>query len=196
MASSSFGSCDSVRCVLFPDVRRQADLGFTAKQDTSAGMNCGPSPRHPTPSVPQTIRFPEAHALLAPKTRGGGDTPFRACQIRTVAELEGPSGPPHATPSFHSSGNRTPRLSNCPEVAQPINGRAHVGIPRPRTGPETAGRVEKIYEMPMCASGIWGPWSGGCSWKSPLEALPQVRFVPAVPGCSAHLRCVAQCWHL
>lgn len=115
------------------------------KQDTSAGMNWSPSPRHPTPSVLQTIRFPEAHALLVPKTRGGGDTPFCAGQIRRVAEPEGPLGPPHATPSFYSSGNRTPRLSNCPEVTQPINGRAQMGIPGPRTGPERASKVEKIY---------------------------------------------------
>ena len=67
---------------------------------------------------------------------------FHACEIHRTAELEGPSGPPKATPSFYSSGSRTPRLSKCPKVTQPINGRAQMGIPRPPSGPERESRVK------------------------------------------------------
>ena len=85
-----------------------------------------------------------------------GGVQFCACKIHKAAELAGPLGPPNASPSFYSSGNRTPKLSKCPKVTQPITGRAQMGIPRHQFGPEGVSGVEKQMQMPAWASGIWG----------------------------------------
>jgi hypothetical protein len=84
-----------------------------------------------------TLTFSEAHSPLVAKTR------VLRCKERRhnsvlikfrVAKLEVPLGPLNVSPSFYSWGNKTPRLSNCPKVIQPINGRAQMGIHRPQLG--------------------------------------------------------------
>lgn len=178
MTSCSFGSlilfvCASSRCLTISRLQLWNEARCKYRRELELLR----------PSIPRTTSFFRGSRSSRLQDKGieawRGDTQFCACKIHRVTQQAGPLGPPNATPSFYSWGNKTPRLSNCPEVTQPINGRAQMGIPRPQFGPEGASRVEKQMQMSECASGIWGP--GDVPGNHPWDAASSF-LTPAVPS--------------